>query len=252
MKTKGMTVAVVCLLAIVAWPSGWICAQGDAAAGKAKFMAACFVCHGATGDGKGPAAVAVNPKPLDLTGGAYVSQMSDEYLFNMIKFGLAAVIKGEVSVGFTPVAMPPYEGNLSDAEIAALVQYVVTVSGGGRPSEEGEKLYQVNCALCHGVDKAGIGPLENLAELVPPYLAQFMEVAGKASSNPEVMQPPPPSLIDPKYMGGRFTEEYLTILLKNGKVTATTGKFTTMQPFKDILTDEDIGNVIAYVRTLGK
>ena len=194
MKTKALILVVAGLLIVIAWPGQWACGQGDPAVGKAKYMGVCFVCHGATGDGKGPAAVAVNPKPIDLTDGAYMSLMSDEYLFNMIKFGLLQVLKGEVDVGFTPVAMPPYEGNLSDAEIAALVEYVKVVSAGGTPSAEGEKLYQVNCALCHGVDKKGLGPVDNLTEPVPTYLAEFEEVAAKALSQPELMQPPPPSL----------------------------------------------------------
>ncbi len=53
-------------------------------------------------------------------------------------------------------------------------------------------------------------------------------------------------------MTGRFTDEFLTLLFKKGKIGATTDKFTTMQPFKDTLKDEDIQNIIAYIRTLGK
>ncbi len=252
MSRKVLILGVVGLLLVVAWPGRWAWGQGDPAVGKAKYMAACFVCHGAAGDGKGPAAVAVNPKPMDLTNGAYVSLLSDEYLFNMIKFGLLPVLNGEVDGGFTPVAMPPYEGNLSDVEIAALVEYVKAVSTGGSPTAEGEKLYQVNCAICHGVDKKGLGPAENLTEPVPAYLAQFQELAAKAASQPELMQPAPPSLVDAQYMTGRFTDEFLTLLFKKGKIGATTDKFTTMQPFKDTLKDEDIQNIIAYIRTLGK
>jgi mono/diheme cytochrome c family protein len=252
MKTKALTIAFVCLLFVAVWPIQWVHAQGDAALGKAKYMAVCFVCHGATGDGKGPAAIAVNPKPLNLTDGAYVPLMSDEYLFKMIKFGLAPVVNGEVDVEFTPVAMPPYEGQISDSEIAALVEYVKAVSTGGTPSEEGEKLYQVNCALCHGVDKKGLGSLDDLTEPVPAYLKEFEEIAAKASSEPELMQPPPPSLLDAKYMNGRFTDEFLTTLFKKGKIAATTGKFTTMQPFANTLKDEDIWNIIAYIRTLAQ
>jgi len=44
------------------FPSGL---KGDAAAGKAFYMGNCATCHGEKGDGKGPRAYFINPKPRD-------------------------------------------------------------------------------------------------------------------------------------------------------------------------------------------
>jgi mono/diheme cytochrome c family protein len=43
-------------------------AQGaDPAKGQALYQAKCTLCHGPKGDGKGPGAIALNPKPADFT-----------------------------------------------------------------------------------------------------------------------------------------------------------------------------------------
>ena len=46
-------------------------AQGDANAGKAVYERKCIGCHGEKGDGKGPAAELLLPKPRDFTKGLY-------------------------------------------------------------------------------------------------------------------------------------------------------------------------------------
>ena len=42
---------------------------GDANAGKAVYERKCLLCHGEKGDGKGPAAELLDPKPRDFTSG---------------------------------------------------------------------------------------------------------------------------------------------------------------------------------------
>ena len=44
-------------------------AQGDANAGKAVYEHKCLLCHGEKGDGKGPAAEHLLPRPRDFTRG---------------------------------------------------------------------------------------------------------------------------------------------------------------------------------------
>ena len=67
---------------------------GDAKAGKAVYDLKCIGCHGEKGDGKGPAAELVVPKPRDFTTGLYKIRTSankaptDQDLFRIITDGM--------------------------------------------------------------------------------------------------------------------------------------------------------------------
>ena len=90
--------------------------KGDPKAGKAKYDVNCAGCHGKTGKGDGPAAAAINPKPQDHTDGKIMNALSDQYLFDIIKKGGAAVKKAPI--------MPANEKKLSDQEIWDVVAYI--------------------------------------------------------------------------------------------------------------------------------
>lgn len=77
------------------------------------YAAQCAPCHGASGKGDGPAAVAFNPRPADFTDPGLFEGRSDAELVTIIAEG-----KG---------AMPPF-GALPSDLIAALVQYVRDLS----------------------------------------------------------------------------------------------------------------------------
>lgn len=87
----------------------------DAAAGKAKYDAICASCHGAVGKGDGPAAVALNPKPADLS----MTTLDLAGVINIVKNGGPAVGKSPIMAGFG--------GTLSDAEIENVATYVKTL-----------------------------------------------------------------------------------------------------------------------------
>ncbi len=93
---------------------------GDAAAGAALYASYCASCHGPRGDGDGPLAANLEPKPARHSDAAYMGQLSDEYLFRVVKEGGAAV-------GKSPL-MAPWGGALSDAQIRDVVAYVRTLS----------------------------------------------------------------------------------------------------------------------------
>ena len=67
---------------------------GNAMAGKALYELRCVGCHGEKGDGKGPAAELVVPKPRDFTTGLYKIRTSankaptDQDLFRIITDGM--------------------------------------------------------------------------------------------------------------------------------------------------------------------
>ena len=76
----------------------------------------CVMCHGATGNGDGPAAAALNPKPKDFQDCGAMSKVTDEQLFNAIK-------DGGQSVGLSPL-MPAWGASVADPQIHALVAYI--------------------------------------------------------------------------------------------------------------------------------
>lgn len=86
----------------------------DPAAGKVVYQANCTACHGERGDGRGPAAIALKPKPVDFTQATFWAGRTDEQL--------VASIKG----GRPGTAMTPFTA-LSDAELQNVVAYLRTL-----------------------------------------------------------------------------------------------------------------------------
>ena len=88
----------------------------DAARGAALYVANCATCHGPRGDGDGPVAAALTPKPAKHHDGAYMNALSNEHLFKVVK-------EGGPSVGKSPM-MAPWGGMLSDVQIWDVVAFV--------------------------------------------------------------------------------------------------------------------------------
>ncbi len=83
----------------------------EAAKGQSVYTANCMACHGVEGDGKGPAAMALDPKPTDFTSPAFWEGREDKELKKVIKTGKPG----------TPMAPFP---QLSDADVANLIAYL--------------------------------------------------------------------------------------------------------------------------------
>jgi mono/diheme cytochrome c family protein len=83
--------------------------------GRTLFESRCFVCHGRTGQGNGPAAVGLNPPPADFTKPTWQAGISDADLMRVIKDGGSAL-------GRSPL-MPP-NGDLNERQIEALIAFV--------------------------------------------------------------------------------------------------------------------------------
>ena len=90
---------------------------------------------------------------------------------------------------------------------------------------KGKATSEQYCASCHGSSGKGDGP------------------AGAA------LNPKPKDLSTPGYVKG-LKDEYLTKLGKDGGQAV--GKSPLMPPWGSALKDDDVKNVIAYVRSLGK
>ncbi|PTL35240.1 cytochrome C class I [Candidatus Methylomirabilis limnetica] len=112
------TVQVVLLTALVVGCAGAWTAVPATAEPKApeKFTTFCVPCHGSAGDGNGPAAAFLNPKPRNLTDGKYMNVRTDAQLINVIK-------NGSASEKFSPL-MSGFGGVLNDMEIKDIVAYI--------------------------------------------------------------------------------------------------------------------------------
>lgn len=95
---------------------GLALAQGNAERGKSLFGTHCASCHGLTGKGDGVAAAALNPKPKDLTDKTYTTTLKDQYVFDLIQ-------KGGAALGKSPL-MPPLGSQLKDGDIRDVIAYV--------------------------------------------------------------------------------------------------------------------------------
>lgn len=92
---------------------------GEVDQGKKLYGQFCASCHGQSGKGDGPAAAALNPKPRDHTSKEYMSKMSDEDIFKVIK-------NGGASIGKSPL-MPPWGASLKDDQINDVIAYIRTL-----------------------------------------------------------------------------------------------------------------------------
>jgi cytochrome c oxidase cbb3-type subunit III len=92
-------------------------------------------------------------------------------------------------------------------------------------AEQGKKLYGQFCVTCHGQSGKGDGP-------------------GAAALNPK-----PRDHTDKEYMS-KLSDDDLLKVIKNGG--ASIGKSPLMPPWGASLKDDQIQDIIAYVRTLSK
>lgn len=86
--------------------------KGDAVAGGRFYMANCATCHGAKGDGKGPRAYFINPKPRVFIEPAFTSGFNRPAIY------------AATSVGRLGTEMPAWNKVLSDQQIANVTEFV--------------------------------------------------------------------------------------------------------------------------------
>jgi DMSO reductase family type II enzyme heme b subunit len=143
---------------------------GDAGIGKVVYERKCAGCHGLKGDGKGPAAELLDPKPRDFTAGVYkirttASKMpTDQDLFRIITNGMPGT------------SMPPWEV-LPEKDRWNVVAYVKSfaaekfkeapkkldlpkeVSSSEASIKRGKEMFEaIECHKCHGTAGRADGP----------------------------------------------------------------------------------------------
>jgi cytochrome c oxidase cbb3-type subunit 2 len=151
--------------------------------GRSIYERRCMGCHGAKGDGKGPSAQFLNPKPRDFTTGLFKfrstagkdSLPTDADLYLTLTHGLWGT------------SMPSMH-ELPAPQRWAVIQFLKTFSDrwakepAGRPIavppeppvtqasiEKGNTLFQSNCALCHGEQGRADGALSQPGMLVDDW-----------------------------------------------------------------------------------
>jgi cytochrome c oxidase cbb3-type subunit III len=102
--------------------------KGDVAKGAAFYMSNCATCHGTTGDGRGPRAYFINPKPRNFLHPASRQEFNRVALFNA------------VSAGKQGTEMPAWRQVLNQQEIADVSEFVFQrfiqpVSGQAKPTK---------------------------------------------------------------------------------------------------------------------
>ena len=88
---------------------------------------------------------------------------------------------------------------------------------GADASAEGAKIFKTNCETCHGSKGYGDGPVGEALDPKPQNLAELQAVA---------------------------SDDYLLWRIAEGKPG------TSMPPWKNILTEEQIWQIVAFIRTL--
>jgi high-affinity iron transporter len=121
---------VISLVTSLINPIG-VCAQTSAApaildsartAAASLFGDRCAVCHGENGDGKGPGAANLNPKPVDFRNSKWQRSVSNEQITKAIVYGGPAV-----GLSSAMAANPDLE--TQPGVVAALVEHIRSLAG---------------------------------------------------------------------------------------------------------------------------
>lgn len=117
----------------------------------------CSVCHGEHGDGNTHARQGLVPPPRDFTSAGLASRLTRERMLQVVADGKPGT------------AMAGWHGRLSDAEIAAIVDYVRATfmqDGPAAAADRGKTIYATTCSVCHG--EQGTGAVWGQTSLNPP------------------------------------------------------------------------------------
>ena len=181
--------------------------------GKALYQRHCAVCHGS--DGHGGVGL-----PLALP--------------SFLKIVPAAYLQKTIKLGRPGRVMPSFN-QLSDSEINAITQYILSWQSQGRiqlgivpikgDKHRGEQLFQQNCKQCHGSKGEG------------------GEGTGVTFSRPRSLPIIPPALNNPGFLAAA-SDEFIKMTLEKGR------EGTPMVSFaKKGFSDQQINDIVSYVRS---
>ncbi len=117
MRSRLSWVVFVPLMILPSWE---IFSAQDNAEAKRLYATYCSNCHGVSGKGDGLAAKSLPVKPANHTDGNFMSQLSDQYLHDIISMGGSGVEKSPF--------MPAWGSLLKDQQIRDLISYMRSLS----------------------------------------------------------------------------------------------------------------------------
>lgn len=170
----------------------------------------CSVCHGDKGDGRSRAQGSLVPPPRDFTSPGATVELTRERMITGVKYGRPGT------------AMTPWNTQLTDKEIEAVVDYIrntLMLAASSSGSNRGRVVFAKNCSVCHG-DK-GDGNTWAKSQMQPPP-RDFTTTQAKMD----------------------FTRERLITSITYGRPD------TAMAGFGTQLSKEDINAVADYIRNV--
>lgn len=116
---------IILLTAVAASVIPAAATAADAEAGNALFQINCMTCHGPAGQGDGPLAAALDPKPRDLSSGEFKFDTDNDGKTGTDADLKNLIMQGAMAFGGSPL-MAPWM-TLSDADVANLIAFIRTL-----------------------------------------------------------------------------------------------------------------------------
>ena len=145
-------------------------APPSAAHGRALFAENCATCHGERGDGRGPSAAGLSPPPANFTDTQFIRGETPYDFYHIITLGKRAS------------AMPAWDGVLSVQDRWDLVSYLWTLAPTDSGIAEGQGVYLMQCASCHGATGSGQGSFASTLVRPLPDLSRLQTVAKRTDA----------------------------------------------------------------------
>jgi high-affinity iron transporter len=133
----------------------------DVAAGRTLYAQNCASCHGALGQGDGPAARGMIPAPPPIGDVKAMADLTPALLFRVISVGIAG----------TP--MIAWGDRFTADQRWDVVAYLHSLRATDAQRLEGEGLYARGCIACHGALGAADGPASTSLTRLPPDIGSF-------------------------------------------------------------------------------
>jgi high-affinity iron transporter len=135
------------------------------ARGQRLFEDNCVSCHGEHGDGKGPSAAQLTPRPANFTDPEFMRGETPYDFFHVI------------SLGKRDTAMPAWDAALTGQDRWDLVAYLWTLAPGTAGIAEGQGVYLTQCASCHGAAADGHAAFADVLIKPAPDLSRLQALA---------------------------------------------------------------------------
>lgn len=184
--------------------------------GKALYERNCIVCHGGSGNADTPAGRLLKPRPRNFADPVEMARVTVDRIYRAIKDGRPGT------------AMAPWKQNFTETEIGDLIDYIHTLGSTAEKSkvstdrlslEVGLRIYERECASCHGTDGSADTPVAN------------------------VLNPRPRVFADPIVMA-RMDDGRIYMAIYRGRPG------TAMGGHGELLAPAEIIDVMRYIRTL--